>query len=399
MKMLSEVPIRTNEVVCAEAPKAVEDVNEFGYLAANPDVRASGVCARDHFESVGLAQGRYQAINIDVVLRLRERKLAALSFLAKPRPDRERGEPVNFLSAELVAEFAVPEAPPISAHPYPDQVIKLIRDNPAKLFLDVGAGVRPIYYANVVNTEIYPSFSTDVLCVGEEMPFASDQFDFVFCFATLEHTKRPWDVSAEICRVLKPGGMVMIDYPFMQPVHGYPHHYFNATPMGNRSLFERACDIQSVDIGWHHHPMIGLQWMLTVFHRGLQPMDAATFGNLQIKDIVDQPLDALLKAPYSVNLHAEMQRVIASGSLLKATKKVGSTDLRQREAALSPDLSAANRDNPVRHGHTAAEAKIEELTEQNAALRVQQQALLRSTSWRVTSPLRACLSRLRGRQR
>jgi SAM-dependent methyltransferase len=322
--MLTELPATTDEVACVEAPAAADQVDEAGYLAANPDVRATGLSARDHFTAVGQAQGRIQAINIDQVTRLRAGKLARVVFRgASGATDRAVGCPANFLSAELLQEFAVPEAPPVSAHPYPDTVVRLIRDNPDKLFLDVGAGLRPTYYGNVVNTEIYPSFSTDVLCVGEAMPFASDQFDFVFCFATLEHTKRPWDVAAEICRVLKPGGTVMIDYPFMQPVHGYPHHYFNATPMGNRSLFERDCEIQSVDIGWHHHPMIGLQWMLTVFHRGLPPSDAEAFGNLRIKDIVDKPLDDLLQAPYCINLHTEMQRVIASGSLLIGTKNAG----------------------------------------------------------------------------
>jgi hypothetical protein len=63
--------------------------------------------------------------------------------------------------------------------------------------------------------------------------------------------------------------------------------------------------------------------MLTVFHRGLPPSDAEAFGNLRIKDIVDKPLDDLLQAPYCINLHTEMQRVIASGSLLIGTKNAG----------------------------------------------------------------------------
>jgi SAM-dependent methyltransferase len=381
----------TEEVACVESPVTAEEIDERGYITANPDVRESGLSATDHFRAVGKAQGRIQAVNIDQILLLRDAKIGKLSFLTKPRIDRHQGQPADFLSAELLEEFSVPDSPPVSAHPYPAAVEQLIRDNPNKLFLDVGAGLRPTYYGNVVNTEIYPSFSTDVLCVGEAMPFTSAQFDFVFCFATLEHTKRPWDVAAEICRVLKPGGTVMIDYPFMQPVHGYPHHYFNATPMGNRSLFEQDCNVQSVEIGWHHHPMIGLQWMMTVFYRGLQPVDARAFGNLRINDVVSAPLDKLLHEDYCKNLHPEMQKVIASGSLLVATKKDNLDRPTQRtDAILAADRSEVSQQDAIHRSRAAADIKIAALMQRNAALLMQQEALLKSTSWRLTSPLRAC---------
>jgi hypothetical protein len=34
--------------------------------------------------------------------------------------------------------------------------------------------------------------------------------------------------------------------PFLQPLHGYPHHYFNMTHMGVRSLFEDQIEIEQV---------------------------------------------------------------------------------------------------------------------------------------------------------
>ena len=387
-----------DEVPSVEIPFAIEDLNEERYLAANPDVATSGLAAREHFRTIGKAEGRTQIAPSEPIEYLRDRKLDKINFLAGTPDARQPGKPFNFLSPELLEEFDVPNAPPVSAHPYPEAVIKLIRDNPDKLFLDVGAGLRPTYYANVVNTEIYPSVSTDVLCVGESMPFVSEQFDFVFCFATLEHTKRPWEVAAEICRVLKPGGTVMIDYPFMQPVHGYPHHYFNATPMGNRSLFERDCDIESVDVGWHHHPMIGLQWMMTVFYRGLAPVDARIFGNLKITDIVDKPLDGLLKAPYCVNLHPEMQRVIASGSLLVATKRNDvARDGDTNDLTMSASRSAAYAGRSIARKSASQDDRIANLMRENSELRLRQEAILKSTSWRVTSPLRACARFIHGR--
>jgi SAM-dependent methyltransferase len=310
-----------DEIVCVALPATPEDVQDDGYLDANPDVRSSGLTPKAHFIALGRAEHRVQLVNAAEIRAMRDSKLARLAFKCPPGAAREPGKPVGFLSDQIIAEFSIPDLCPVSAHPYPASVVQLIHDNRDKLFLDVGAGLRDVYYRNVVNTEIYPSVSTDVLCVGEAMPFADNQFDFVFCFATLEHTKRPWDVASEICRVLKPGGTAMIDYPFMQPVHGYPHHYFNATPMGNRSLFERDCDIRSVTVGWHQHPMVGLQWILTVFRNGLPEADARRFEQLQIKDLLDVPLDSLLAESFCCNLHTNMQQAIASGSMVEAVKK------------------------------------------------------------------------------
>lgn len=318
----AEAPSIVDELDCVFQPTSPEEVDEAGYLAANHDVRNRGLNARTHFITQGRSEGRAQWINMPQVARMRERKLAHVAFKYKPTINRRPGEAPNFLSRQTIDEFAIPDSPPESAHPYGATVEDLVRGNRDKLLLDVGAGIRRTYHRNVVNTDIYASVSTDVVCIAEDLPFTSDQFDFVFCFATLEHTKRPWDAAAEICRVLKPGGTVIIDYPFMQPVHGYPHHYFNATPLGNRSLFETACDIQSVDIGWHHHPIISLQWILTVFRNGLPDTEAQQFEGLRVKDFLDRPLSTLMEQDFCTRLHPEMKRVIASGSVLTATKKL-----------------------------------------------------------------------------
>ncbi len=309
----------TDEILCVSPVVDASVLDEAGYLEANPDAAGSG--ARHHFAAHGRAEGRLQAVNRAKVAVMRDRKLARVQFRETPRELREAGMPIDFLPAEIVEEFQIPDRPPVSAHAYIPQIGALIRGNRDKLFLDVGAGLRHDYHANVVNTEIYASVSTDVLCVGESMPFADAQFDYVFCFATLEHTRRPWDVAAEICRVLKPGGTIVSDYPFLQPVHGYPHHYYNATPMGHRGLFERDCEICGVEIGWHHHPIAALQWTLTLFRNGLPPARAMAFENTRIGDLLDRPLESLLNAPYWRELSLEAQQATASGSLLVAVKR------------------------------------------------------------------------------
>jgi ubiquinone/menaquinone biosynthesis C-methylase UbiE len=63
----------------------------------------------------------------------------------------------------------------------------------------------------------------------------------------LEHVTEPWTAAAEFRRMLKPGGLVFIDYPFLVPVHGYPSHYYNATRAGLGRLFDEGFEQLRLD--------------------------------------------------------------------------------------------------------------------------------------------------------
>ena len=298
----------------------------------------------------------------EALAAMRERKLAALAFRRAPEPDRRHGAPVSFLTPALVAEFGIPEAPPVSANEYGGPFVAAIRADPERLCLDVGAGLRASCFSNVVNVEIYPSASTDVLAVGEDLPFADATFDYALCCATLEHTRRPWDVAREICRVLKPGGEVLVDYPFLQGVHGYPHHYFNATPGGCVSLFEADCDIVSSTIEGNNHPIEALAWLLREWRVGLPPEASAAFGRMTVDELLATPPGAQLARDHCRLLSEPARHAVPAGSTMIA---------RRRDAPLAP-------------------TRADRLTAEVAALRA-------STSWRVTAPLRSVLERLRAR--
>ena len=309
------------ELVCVMKPERVEEIDALGYWQANPDVKQAGIDARHHFIHHGRQESRMQWTHGAEIARLRDEKLGALRFKTRPAMAQKPGEAVNFLSRDAIERFDIPEAPPVSANPYGPHLIEEIRANPDKLFLDLGAGLRETYYANVVNAEIYPSFSTDVVCVGEDLPFADEQFDYVLAFAVLEHTRKPWEVASEMCRVLKPGGAVWVDYPFMQAVHAYPHHYFNATPQGNRSLFEDWCDIRSLSVNQNQHPIYSLEQFLRNWRSGLAEADAARFGGLTVDEILTTPLELQRREPWCVNLPQEVQKNICAGTTLIGVKK------------------------------------------------------------------------------
>ena len=87
---------------------------------------------------------------------------------------------------------------------------------------------------NVVNYEIVDYDTTDVIGLGDTLPFNDCVFDAVISIAVLEHVRYPFACAAEIVRVLKRGGELECSVPFLQPLHGYPHHYYNMTSQGLR---------------------------------------------------------------------------------------------------------------------------------------------------------------------
>lgn len=60
----------------------------------------------------------------------------------------------------------------------------------------------------------------------ENVPFADNTFECVICLDVLEHIENPKQGLAEICRVLKPGGIAVITVPACQVLFG-PHDIAN----------------------------------------------------------------------------------------------------------------------------------------------------------------------------
>ena len=151
--------------------RSARELDQNGYLAANPEVRAAGLTAADHFARYGTKENRRQFVNATAIGKLRRKKLAALSFRYNiPTNDG----PFGFLPRDVRDSMEIPEFPPVAANDYNSELINIIRANPKSMFLDVGAGLRHTYYSNVVNAEIWQSPSTDIICIGEDLPFADE---------------------------------------------------------------------------------------------------------------------------------------------------------------------------------------------------------------------------------
>jgi SAM-dependent methyltransferase len=126
-----------------------------------------------------------------------------------------------------------------NTNPYPPRVLDLFHAHPGALFLDFGAGhpAKEHEFAHVLRHDFVQYDNTNVVSTKLNLPYASDAFDFVVSMSVFEHVDDPWHYAAEIHRVLKPGGTVVIDVAFLQPVHGDPYHFYNMTAHGLKHTF------------------------------------------------------------------------------------------------------------------------------------------------------------------
>jgi SAM-dependent methyltransferase len=64
--------------------------------------------------------------------------------------------------------------------------------------------------------------------------FPDGHFNAIVCWSVLEHVPEPERAIAEMRRVLKPGGGIWVQLPFLFPYHADPHDFWRVTPSGLR---------------------------------------------------------------------------------------------------------------------------------------------------------------------
>ena len=135
--------------------------------------------------------------------------------------------------------------------------IELIAQEASKLppqvrrLLDVGGRGKPYACfftgraAHHYVLDVEPAPSVDVVGDARTMPFSDASMDVVLCTQVLEHIPEPGAVVAEIRRVLKPGGTLLLSVPSIFPQHGSPGDYWRYMPQGLQWVLR---DFQSVTV-------------------------------------------------------------------------------------------------------------------------------------------------------
>ncbi len=117
--------------------------------------------------------------------------------------------------------------------------------------LDLGCGTRPFAYLFAGQVERYlgtdlPSSAyltgnpPDAYARAEAQPIRSGAVDTVLGLSMLTYLPEPDRMLAEAYRVLKPGGVLLLEFTQMVPLHDEPFDYFRFTRHGAQWLLERA---------------------------------------------------------------------------------------------------------------------------------------------------------------
>lgn len=117
--------------------------------------------------------------------------------------------------------------------------------------LDLGCGKAPLFgeyrrHAGEVICADWPkglhgNEYVDVACdAGRSLPFRDETFDTVLASDLLEHVYDARGLVGEISRLLRPGGHVIINTPFLYRLHEAPHDYHRFTEFALRRMLEDA---------------------------------------------------------------------------------------------------------------------------------------------------------------
>ena len=129
----------------------------------------------------------------------------------------------------------------------------------------VGDGLAEAYAdpaVDLIAFDIYASPQVQFIGDGHSIPLADESVDGVIVQAVLEHVLEPTAVAAEIERVLRPGGIVYADTPFIQQVHEGPYDFTRFTDSGHRYLFRR---FERIDSGAVAGAGTALRWSIEYF--------------------------------------------------------------------------------------------------------------------------------------
>lgn len=113
--------------------------------------------------------------------------------------------------------------------------------------LDVGCGRKPYRHlvpashyvgADLDTAELREIGAADIFYDGGKIPVADQSFDSVLCSQVFEHIFTPAEFLAELHRVLRPGGELVLTTPFVWDEHSQPYDFGRYSSFGLCHLLE-----------------------------------------------------------------------------------------------------------------------------------------------------------------
>jgi len=183
------------------------------------------------------------------------------------------------------------------------RLVELLPESPVVLMVGagtMGAGCEVLYAdpdVRLIGFDIYPSDLTQFVADAHDIPLADACVDGVVIQAVLEHVLEPATVVAEVYRVLKPGGVVYAETPFMQQVHEGAYDFTRFSELGHRWLWRHFDEIDRGVIGG---PGLSLYWCTRYFFRAL-------LGTRLLADLITLPVLSLSLVDRLLPLERQIQ--------------------------------------------------------------------------------------------
>lgn len=125
--------------------------------------------------------------------------------------------------------------------------IKALAPECSAPFIDVGCGSKPyrtLFDGEYIGVEIDTPLMrerghAEVFYNGVSLPFADGHFGTTICNQVLEHVFQPDLFIAELARVTRPGGMLLLTAPFVWDEHEQPVDFCRYSSFGLKALLER----------------------------------------------------------------------------------------------------------------------------------------------------------------
>lgn len=133
------------------------------------------------------------------------------------------------------------------------RIKKLIKSIPQKkqeLVLDVGCGESPHYHmlikGKIVSVDMKKSRTTNIICDSHNIPLKKEKFDKVLCINSFYYFSNPFAAIKEARRVLKKDGKLIMQMPFIYPIHDAPFDKYRFTEYGISGLLKNDFKIEKI---------------------------------------------------------------------------------------------------------------------------------------------------------